>query len=205
MAFQRPLGNILVPYGTPYHVTELFLQLLKITFSELPEDHPYRFIPDDYEKSGVAFDVSLNKESEIYGKRPIIVVARGSQNTSPNTVGDLAHVNLPRHGKFGSNLAAGSINVQIASCTKAEVEILGQYVFGLVMMCRTHMPKLLGIHMMQSAVLSEVDKFEDDDTMFVAQMSMQYVSQYIWTQETAEPVLNAIHMGMQRLLQGQQT
>ena len=200
MAFQRPLGNILVPYGTPYHVTELFLQLLKITFSELPEDHPYRFIADDYEKSGVAFDVSLNKESEIYGKRPIIVVSRSSQSSSPNMVGDLAHGNLPKHDKFGSNLVTSGITVQISSRTKAEVEILGQYVFGLVMMCRTHMPRLLGIHMVDSVALSEVDKFEDDDTMFVAQLSVQYSTQYIWSQKISEPVLSAIQLGMQKML-----
>ena len=94
-------------------------------------------------------------------------------------VGDLAHGNLPRHGKFGSNLAGSSINVQIASRTKAEVEILGQYVFGLVMMCRTHMPGILGIHIVDAVVLSDVDKFEDDDTMFLAQLSVQYSTQYI--------------------------
>lgn len=200
MGFERPLGNILVPYGTPYHVTELFLQLLKITFSELPEGHPYRYISDDFEKSGIAFDVSLNKESEIYGKRPLIVVSRGSQSTTPQMVGDMAHVKLPVHEKFGSGLTSASVNVQVVSRTKAEVEILGQYVFGMIMMCRTHMPKLLGIHMVESVALSEVDKFEDDDTMFLSQLSFQYTSQYKWAQETVEPQLNAVHVGIQKFL-----
>ena len=34
----RPLGNPLIPYDTPLHVTELLLQILKITFEDLPED-----------------------------------------------------------------------------------------------------------------------------------------------------------------------
>ena len=50
----RPIGNPIIPYDTPLHVMELFLQILKITFEELPEDYPYRYVRDDFDKSGVA-------------------------------------------------------------------------------------------------------------------------------------------------------
>lgn len=197
MQLKRPLGNIFVPYGTPYHVTELFMQVLKITFQNLPEDHPFRYVPDDFEASGVAFDVSLNKESGIRGRKPIVVVSRGTQSTSPQMVGDLAHVRLPVHDKFGSTLAISSINVQVTSLAKAEVEILGQYIFGLAMMCRTHMPALLGVHMVDSITMSEVDKMEDDDSVFVSQIAIQYSTQYKWRQEETYPILRAVGIGMQ--------
>lgn len=79
----RPLGNPIIPYDTPLHVVELFLQLLKITFEELPEDYPYRYVRDDFNKSGVAFDVALNKDSEGYGKKPLVVVCAACKGPGP--------------------------------------------------------------------------------------------------------------------------
>lgn len=188
----RPIGNPIIPYDTPLHVVELFLQILKITFEELPEDYPYRYVRDDFDQSGVAFDVALNKDSEVYGKKPLVVVSRGMQGAGPTVVGDLAHVNLPTHLKTGSNLVTSSINIQVVSKTKAEVEIIAQHIFSLMLMCRTHMPKLLGIHMVDSISLSEVTKMEDDDTIFHAQMNFSYSIQYKWTQETKNEVLRGI-------------
>lgn len=202
MAFKRPVGNILVPYGTPYHVTELFLQILKITFAELPDNHPYKYIADDFEKSGIAFDVALNKESEIYGRKPLVVVSRGAQSANITSVGDLAALNLPNNAKSGSNVASGAVNVSILSKSKAESEIVGQYIFGLVMMCRTHMPRLLGIHMVHSVTLSETSRYEDDDAMFLTQLFFQYQTQYKWDQLHTEPILRSVHIGVQNFLSG---
>lgn len=188
----RPLGNPLIPYDTPLHVTELLLQILKITFEDLPEDYPYRFVRDDFDSSGIAFDVALNKDSEVYGRKPLVVVSRGMQGAGPTVVGDLAHVNLPTHAKAGSNLVTSSVNIQVVSKTKAEVEIVAQHIFSLLLMCRTHMPKLLGIHMVNSLSLSEVTKMEDDDTVFHTQISLDYSIQYKWSQETKNEVLRSI-------------
>lgn len=188
----RPLGNPLIPYDTPLHVTELILQILKITFEDLPEDYPYRFVRDDFDSSGIAFDVALNKDSEVYGRKPLVVVSRGTQGAGPTIVGDLAHVDLPTHLKAGSNLVTSSVNIQVISKTKAEVEIISQHIFSLLLMCRTHMPRLLGIHMANSISLSEVSKMEDDDTIFHTQMVLDYSIQYKWTQETKNEVLKSI-------------
>lgn len=195
----RPLGNPLIPYDTPLHVTELLLQILKITFEDLPEDYPYRYVRDDFDKSGVAFDVALNKDSEVYGRKPLVVVSRGMQGAGPTVVGDLAHVNLPTHAKAGSNLVTSSVNIQVVSKTKAEVEIVAQHIFSLLLMCRTHMPKLLGIHMVNSLSLSEVTKMEDDDTVFHTQISLDYSIQYKWSQETKNEVLRSIAMRLSGL------
>jgi len=195
-----PLGNELIPYGTPLHVTELFLQLLKIAFAEFPEGYPYRYDESDFEKSGIAFDVAFNKESGIYGKKPIVVISRGAQNTAPMDIGDYAHGTIPNNFKAGSNIYYGSISFQVAGRIKAEVEIISQHIFSLLMLRRTHMPKLLGIHMVQSIMLSEVNKMEDDDTMFLAQGGFNYAGQYIWTQTEDNPLLRSVGISVDRLL-----
>jgi len=195
-----PIGNRLVPYGTPLHVTELFLRLLKIVFAEFPEDYPYRYIENDYDNTGILFDVALNKESEIFGKKPLVIVTRGSQNTTPINIGDLAHAHIPTNFKAGSNTYVGQLNFHVLSKTKAEVEIISQHIFGLLMLCRTWMPKMLNIHMVQSIMLSEVTKMEDDDTVFFTQGSFSYVGQYIWTQQTDDPILKSIVISIDRLL-----
>ncbi len=179
---QKPLGNALVPYGTPLHVSELFLQLLKLVFQDLPEGHPYRYLPDDFENSGVAFDVSFNKKANIYGKRPIIVVSRGPQSTSPIMIGDFAGANLPDFVKRGSGVLSSSVNVIIGSRSKPDVEIISQYIFSYAMTCRTHLPKMLGIHMATNVSLSDVNRADDDDEFFQANLSFQFVMQYLWTQ-----------------------
>ena len=84
------------------------------------------------------------------------------------------------------------MNIQVISKTKAEVEIISQHIFSLLLMCRTHMPRLLGIHMANSISLSEVSKMEDDDTIFHTQMVLDYSIQYKWTQETKNEVLRSI-------------
>ena len=84
------------------------------------------------------------------------------------------------------------MNIQVVSKTKAEVEIVAQHIFSLLLMCRTHMPKLLGIHMVNSLSLSEVTKMEDDDTVFHTQISLDYSIQYKWSQETKNEVLRGI-------------
>ena len=194
-----PIGNELVPYVSPLHVVELFLRLLKLYFSDMPEDFPYRFVDGDFEKSGIAFDVALNKESEIYGRKPLVVVSRGSQNSVPMDIGDYAHGHFPSNFKAGSNVYTGMINLQILSKTKAEVEIIGQHIFSLLMLRRTHMPKLLGIHMVQSVLLSEVTKMEDDDTMFIAQGGFSFMGQYVWTQTTDDPLLAGVGVGVSKM------
>ncbi len=199
MADKFPLGNALIPYGTPLHITELFLQILKLTFADFPENHPYRYIPDDFERSGIAFDVSLNKEGGIYGKKPLVVVSRGAQNMSPNFLGDMATSQPQISFQRGSNLYAASVNLQILSRVKAEVEIIGQLIFSMVMLCRTHFPSQTGMHMLQAGILSEVTRMDGDDAMFICQGSFNYVGQYIWTQSRNDPLLKHVQVAVDKI------
>lgn len=196
---QYPVGNPLVPYGTPLHVTELFLQLLKHVFTEVPLDYPYKYVPDDYEKTGIAFDVSLNKESEIFGSTPIVVISRGSQNAAPNMLGDLAGAYIPKEVKYGSNLYASSINFQTVSKSRAETEIISQHIFSTLMFYRTTLPVILNIHMVQSIYLGELTKMEDDDTVFYVQGGFTYLGNYTWKQVVNHPELKGISLQVNSL------
>ena len=191
---QKPLGNALIPYGTPLHVTELVLQLLKLVFQDFPEDHPYRYDPDDYENTGVAFDVVFNKKSKIYGKRPIIVVNRGPQTTDPAMIGDFAGADLMNYIKRGSGLLSSSVNILVGSRSKPDVEIISQHIFSYLMTCRTHLPRLTGVHMAMNISLSDVSRADDDDEFFQSSITLSYVMQYLWTQTEVLDKLNSIIM-----------
>ena len=56
---QKPLGNTLTPQGTPMHVAQAFIALQRQCFSDLPEEHPFRFVPDDFERTGNGKSVSV--------------------------------------------------------------------------------------------------------------------------------------------------
>lgn len=175
-----PRGSSLIPYGSPLHVTELVLLMLKQTFAEFPEDYPYRFVPGNFEASGIAFDVPYNKDSEIFGKKPIIVVSRGAQSTAPVAISDRASQDYKTRDKVGSTLIRSSVNVRITSKAKAEVEVLSQLVFHLLMYFRVHLPRYLGVHMASDVMLSEVRQMEDDDEIFTTELTCSYTTQPKW-------------------------
>lgn len=190
-SYSRPQGNTLTPYGTPLHVSELMLLLLKQTFAEFPEQHPLHY-DEDASRSSLAFDVSLNKDSAQYGHKPLIVVARGVQSTAPIVVGDLAANTLALHAKKSTGLVSASLDIRMLSRHKGEVEILAQHVFGFCLLCRTILPHLLGVHMVDSINLSPVARFDQDDAMFLAQLDMNYSMQYKWDHTVEVNLLRAV-------------
>lgn len=177
-----PLGSDLVPFGSPLHVSELFLQLLKLHFSDLPDGSPFKYIENDFENTKINFDVALNKESDIYGAKPLIVISRGQQSMVPTEIGDLAAGNFPRNVQYGSHLFTAAQNFNILSKSRPEVEVIGQIIFAILMKLRTRLPYLLNLHTIQSLMLSEATRMEDDDAMFMAQGMFTYMGQYIWKQ-----------------------
>lgn len=183
---QKPLGNTLTPQGTPMHVAQAFIALQRQCFSELPEEHPFRFVPDDFERTGVLFDTSYNKDSEAVGKKPLIVVTRGAQSTSPIMYRDIGSMD-PRTGhSFNSGIVASSVMARIIGRSRGEVDLLGQHVFGFCMMSRVALPKLLGVHMVDSIALTDPARFEQDDAMYATLLTVSYSMQFIWTRLNSE-------------------
>lgn len=174
-----PRGNPLVPYGTPLHVAELVLALLRLTFAALPEDHPYRFT-DDYATTGILFDTTYNKDSGAFGVKPLVIVSRGGQSTAPIMTGDMAALSKALERRSGSTLVSASVDIQVRGRAKAETEIIGQLVFGMLTACRTLLPELAGVHMVENLSLSPSIRDDRDDAQFVARLSLNYSMQYAW-------------------------
>lgn len=174
-----PRGNPLVPYGTPLHVAELVLALLRLSFAALPEDHPYRFT-DDYATTGILFDTTYNKDSGAFGVKPLVIVSRGGQSTAPIMTGDMAALSKALERRSGSTLVSASVDIQIRGRAKAETEIVGQLVFGMLTACRTLLPELAGVHMVENLSLSPSIRDDRDDAQFVVRLSLNYSMQYAW-------------------------
>lgn len=177
--YKFPIGHTLVPYGSPLHVSELFLQILKIHFGEFPEGHPFRYT-DDFETSGIAFDIALNKESGIYGVKPLVVLSRGNQTSDITILGDLGAAKPMLMRKACAGMYACSQNFNILSKSRPEVEIIGEIIYSLIMFRRVNLPSFLNLHMIQNLTLSEAARMEDDDAMFMVQGAFSYLGQYIW-------------------------
>lgn len=175
-----PRGSHLIPYGSPLHVTELVLLLLKQTFADFPEDYPYRFVPGSFEETGILFDVTYNKDSEIFGKKPLVVVSRGAQSTAPIALSDRAEQDYKTRDMDGSTILRSSVNVRVVSKAKAEVEVLCQVIFQILMSMRVHLPRYVGIHMASDLTLTEVRQMEDDDEVFSADIICSYTTQPKW-------------------------
>lgn len=192
-----PRGNPLVPYGTPLHVAELVLALLRLTFAALPEDHPYRFT-DDYATTGILFDTTYNKDSGAFGIKPLVVVSRGGQSTAPIMTGDMAALSKALERKIGSTLVSASVDIQVRGRAKAETEIVGQLVFGMLTACRTLMPELAGVHMVENLSLSPSIRDDRDDAQFVARLSLTYSMQYAWQWTLPAELLRVIGLSINK-------
>lgn len=191
----KPQGHPLVPYGTPLHMSELVLALFRLTFADYPEDHPFRYT-DDFETTGVLFDVDANKASEAWGARPLIVVTRGPQSAGPIMTGDRAALSKAHDHQTGSTLVSASVEVQVRGRLKAETDILAQHIFAMLTACRTILPRFTGAHMVQNVSLSPVARDDQDDTQFVARLSLAYVMQYAWTRVLPADPLRCLDLAL---------
>lgn len=178
-----PLGNPLVPYETPYHVVELIIQLLKITFNELPPDNPFYYDPDDFNHSKILFDTTYNKESNAVAK-PLIVVSRGQQSFATIDLGDrtpILHAIGEGHvtSQF-SNFIDANLEIRVISKNKPEVEILGQHVFAFIMCVRTILNRYVHVHMIRQVDLTPVQRQDKDTEAYMCMLNMAYVMQPKW-------------------------
>lgn len=186
-----PIGSRLTPRGTPLHVSELMLLLVKQAFANLPSSSPYLF-RTSYEDTGVHIDMALNKESGIYGKKPIIVLSRGPVRDQPMALGDVASARPTAGHVHRTGLVASSIGFKVLSRAKLECEVVAQTLFCILRQYRILLPSLLGLHSVDSVELSEVQRFEEDDEMFLAQLNWSYTMQMHWTEDHKAPVLLSI-------------
>lgn len=176
------------------HVRDLLLTLLRTQFSEFPSTFPYHYYSDNYLKSSITFDVSYNKDSDNYGSKPLVIVEREAQMTSPVVVGDLAAYIPQRSFGRGSTLVNSTITVKVLSRIHAEVEIIGQTIFNIMLSYRTTLPGVLGIHNIPSITLSGITRFDQDAMMFICQIDMPFSMQYKWTSQRLGELITAVNI-----------
>lgn len=188
----KPIGSYIIPYGTPLHVRDLVLTLLRWQFEHFPETFPYRYVPDDYLKTHITFDVAYNKDSENYGKKPLVVVTRENQTTNPVVLGDLAAKNPRISTARGSTLVFSSVSAKVLSKIYLETEIISQTIFGIFLSYRTILPSVLGIQDISGVSMSSITRFDQDAEMYVCQIDMPYCMQYKWVSDAKYPMVEAI-------------
>ena len=190
--FTGPVGNKILPKCTPLHVTDLVRLIIKETLaSQDPTKFPFVFT-DDYATSNVAIDSVFNKESEAYGKKPIIIISRGGQMGSPIVIGDLATMNIKTGNSRDTTMVRSSVEIKVLAKKPKEVDILSQHIFNTLVMSRTMLTGLLGVTMVDSVSMSQVSQLEQDDHMYFTAITMPYQMQYSWTNIIPQNVLASI-------------
>jgi hypothetical protein len=188
-----PVGHKLTPRTSPFHVYQLVLQLLKLTFKDISEDPNYPFrLTDDPETTGVFVAATMDKNTKMYGAKPVILVSRGAMSTQQLVIGDRAQAALGLAESKGSTGVHSSVDISVISKHPTTTDIIATEVFGFLTSCRTILPALVSLHQITGISASPVAPYEDDDHMYQVQLSLNYFMQYKWTKTLSERVLAEI-------------
>ncbi len=190
-----PVGNQYIPRTTPHHVAQLVLLLIRETFRSLDTDHPLHYT-DDFSTTGIHFDTVYNKESGVYGGKPLVLVSRGGLNTAPIAMGDRAFENLKANTSRSTGLVYSSIIVKALADSHGQAEILANEVFNMLITCRTFLPSLTSVLQLQNMSLSEVMEYDEGDHKYYATASVSYAMQYKWVTMPDEDLLTAVYLAL---------
>lgn len=188
-----PIGNKYIGRTSPLHVAQLVLLLLKEIFSDLEEDHPFRYT-DDFNTTRINFDTVFNKDSEVYGKKPLIIVSKGSITNNPQMVGDTASKDTQSLGSYRTSLIQSSTEIKVVARESMSVDILGQDIFTILMETRTAIPILTNIHSVTGIQAGIVSKLEEDDVNYYSTVSMSFLMQQLWTWQFDPLLLDSVSL-----------
>jgi hypothetical protein len=191
MLGEFPKGHTLTPRATPLHVTQLVAQYLRTVMEAQPAEYPFKWDSDNT-KTGIVFDTVYNKESKVYGNRPIVVYNTGIMSCGSIVLDDMADHFIPTQNSMKSNYVTSSTNLKILSRQFAEVEILKNELFSCLVAIRTFLPAITNIHMITDMTASEVQKFKMDETMYMCELRIGYTMQYVWKHLLSQEVLNGV-------------
>lgn len=186
-----PKGHSLIPRSTPLHVTQLVAQYLRIVLGSQPDEYPFKWDSDN-DKTGIVFDTVYNKESKVYGNRPLIIYHTGVMSCGVIMVDDLADQDIPRQNSLKSNYVTSSTNLKVLSRQFAEVEILKNELFSCLVAIRTFLPAITNIHIITDMTASEVQKFKMDESMYVCELRIGYTMQYMWKHLIPQEIMSDI-------------
>jgi len=191
MLGEFPKGHSLTPRSTPLHVTQLVAQYLRSVMAAQPDGYPFKWDSDNT-KTGIVFDTVYNKESKVYGNRPIVVYNTGIMSCGVIMLDDMADHYIPTQNSMKSNYVTSTTNLKIISRQFAEVEILKNELFSCLVAIRTFLPAITNIHMITDMTASEVQKFKMDETMYMCELRIGYTMQYVWKHLLSQEILNGI-------------
>jgi len=191
MVGDLPIGNKYTPYGTPLHVSQLFRIYLEQTFRSFDEDHPFR-ATDDWNTSGVVFDTVFNKESEVHGAKPLIIVSSNGYTYGNLSQGDLAAAQLTSMQVKHTSLITSGTVIKVIGDNYGTVDILANEVFNMLITARTLLPRMTTIHQIVGISVSPISTFDEGDHMYFAQIDVSYLLQYQWTLTVPELILESI-------------
>ena len=189
----KPKGNRFTPPGTPYHVVELSIILLKSTFSSIgPDNYPFRYTANP-NTTFLSIDTVYNKDGRILAGKPTIAVTRGPVNSNQISLGDRAQSSFPNTHNVKSGLVSSGVEYRISGRTFAEAELLGNEVYNFLLACRTVFPKLLGITHINGMSLSPTMQSKQDDNIYVCTANFSYTMQYKWYHIDPQQLIESIH------------
>lgn len=190
----RPVGHTLTPYGSPMHIAQLTLVLLKATFANLGGDnYPFKYTKN-VNTTGIVIDTSFNKNSKIFGIKPLLVVSREAVTGTQLSPNDIAYQSIKTLDSIETSMISSSVSVKILSKDVGEVDILSAQVFNFLFSCRNSFQALLGVHQAQTPTLSPIIPYEQDDKLFFCTATLPYIAQYKWTHTVPQNILEQIDL-----------
>lgn len=189
----NPVGNQFTPRTTPLHVYQLVLLLLKEMFRDLEDGHPLKY-SDDPSQSRIAFDTIFNKDSDVYGTKPLVVVSRGDINSSPTVLGDMGVQHPSTMNSYRMGIVGSSTIIKIICGNSGQVDLLSNEIFNALMTIRVFIPSLTSVSTVTGVSLSPIAPYEEEDHLYYCVATMQYVMQYKWTDIIPQNLLNQINL-----------
>lgn len=176
-----PYGNKYTPRSTPYHVSELILQLLRITFSaEAVPDFPFKYT-ESFDTTQLLIDTTFNPCTGLEGLKPQIIVSHGDSNSQAVSTGDMASKNMSNCTTTKTSLVTSSCMARVISSSKTDVCIISNEVFNFFMTCRTMLPgRLTSIQSIQNVSMTQAAQAQMDDIAYQCFVSIVYQMQYKW-------------------------
>jgi len=189
-----PVGDTITPVSSPMHLVQLMLLVLKETARSWGDpDYPFRFT-DSLDTTGILFDVEYNKDSGVYGHKPVVIVGRGNVGTSPAMLGDIGTKDTFSGNTRKSSLISSSLAIKVIGNTYMEVDILSHELFNFLISTRTLLPQITTIHSIAGINLSQISPYEEGDHHYYAVLNMDYTMQYKWSQAKINELLASVHL-----------
>lgn len=191
-----PINNKLIPANTPVHVYHTVLALIKDFFTTQTDPYfPWKY-DNDVEKTKVIIDTAFNKESNLSGNKPIIIVNRGDAGYGNVGMGDKTFISSKTSYSNNTATIQSSVTINVVGRTQGEVDIISNELFMFLLALRPFLPAILRVLNVQSINMTQISNYEEYDNMYNVTIMISYLSQVMWDAEFTANLLNSIGVHM---------